>query len=284
MTIITTVHEMQTWASAARMNGKTIGCVPTMGYLHNGHGSLISAAAKECNEVVVTIFVNPKQFGPNEDFERYPRNLENDVALAESFGATVIFHPTVSEMYPEYYATSIHITGISEKFEGAFRPNHFNGVATVVAKLLLATKPHTAYFGQKDYQQTLVIKRLVKDLNIDVEVSIQPTIRENDNLAMSSRNVYLSESERTAAVVLSKALHSLLQVIQAGTTNREKLNNSLLQILHTVPGAIIDYANVVMQETLDEPENFSGGDSIVALLAVRIGKTRLIDNMLYNIP
>ncbi|MBL7976099.1 MAG: pantoate--beta-alanine ligase [Candidatus Kapabacteria bacterium] len=282
MIIITTVREMQDWANETRLQGKRIGCVPTMGFLHKGHGSLISKAAAECTEVVVTIFVNPTQFGPNEDFERYPRNFERDVELAETCGATVIFHPTVSEMYPNHFSTTIHISGVTDKFEGVFRPNHFNGVATVVAKLLLATKPNIAYFGQKDYQQTLVIKRLVSDVNIDVEVSIQPTVREHDNLAMSSRNVYLSPEEREMALVLSQALQTLQRVISAGEKNRTILNNTLQQTIQQIPSAIIDYANVALQETLHEPDVFNAGDSVVALLAVRIGKTRLIDNMLFT--
>ncbi|MBX7154458.1 MAG: pantoate--beta-alanine ligase [Candidatus Kapaibacterium sp.] len=282
MIIITTVREMQDWANETRLQGKRIGCVPTMGFLHKGHGSLISKAAAECTEVVVTIFVNPTQFGPNEDFERYPRNFERDVELAETCGATVIFHPTVSEMYPNHFSTTIHISGVTDKFEGVFRPNHFNGVATVVAKLLLATKPNIAYFGQKDYQQTLVIKRLVSDVNIDVEVSIQPTFREHDNLAMSSRNVYLSPEEREMALVLSQALQTLQRVISAGEKNRTILNNTLQQTIQQIPSAIIDYANVALQETLHEPDVFNAGDSVVALLAVRIGKTRLIDNMLFT--
>lgn len=283
MKIITTVREMQDWANETRLQGKSIGCVPTMGFLHKGHGSLISKAAAECTEVVVTIFVNPTQFGPNEDFERYPRNFERDVELAETCGATVIFHPTVSEMYPNHFSTTIHISGVTDKFEGVFRPNHFDGVATVVAKLLLATKPNIAYFGQKDYQQTLVIKRLVSDLNIDVTVSIQPTVREHDNLAMSSRNVYLSPEEREMALVLSQALQTLQSVISRGEKNRIVLNNTLQQTIQRIPSAIIDYANVALQETLHEPDVFSAGDSVVALLAVRIGKTRLIDNMLFTI-
>lgn len=282
--IIRTIAEMQQWSERQRRAGNTIGVVPTMGYLHAGHCSLIEAAARECDCVVTTIFVNPLQFGPNEDYQRYPRDLERDTALALKAGTTVIFAPSVDEMYPPGFHTTIDVGPIAEKFEGAFRPGHFRGVATVVAKLFLITKPHRAYFGQKDYQQTLVIRQLIKDLNFDIALQVLPTVREADGLAMSSRNVYLSPEERAKATVLYRALLEGRRAIEAGERSRAALSSIMEQVLRAEDGVTIDYAAAATADALDEPEEFASGQMVVLLIAARIGSTRLIDNMLVRVP
>jgi pantoate--beta-alanine ligase len=281
---INSISQMQQWSRQQRQEGKVIGVVPTMGYLHQGHLSLIQRATEECDRVVTTIFVNPLQFGQNEDFERYPRDLERDTTLALEAGASLIFAPTTAEMYPDGFATIIDVGPIAERFEGAFRPGHFRGVATVVAKLFHITSPHRAYFGQKDYQQTLVISRMVTDLNMDVELRVLPTVREPDGLAMSSRNVYLSPSERQQATVLYRALQAGAEAIAAGERVRHRINERMRRVLEEVPTADIDYAAAATADRLEEPDEFTPGSTVVLLLAVRIGSTRLIDNMLATIP
>lgn len=280
--IIRSIVEMQHIADNLRKHGKRIGVVPTMGYLHNGHASLIHAAAAVADAVIVTLFVNPMQFAANEDLSRYPRDFEKDCLIAEQAGAHYLFAPSVEEMYPDGFATTISIKGITEKFEGVHRPTHFDGVATVVAKLFTASKPHVAVFGQKDYQQTLVIKRLVADLNLDIEIIIQPTIREPEGLAMSSRNVYLSDEQQNQSLVISKAITEALKAVQSGVRNREQLNSILKTTLKTLENIEIHYAAAANAETLDEPDMFSEEDSIVFLVAVKIGSTRLIDNAVWN--
>lgn len=281
--LVRTITELQHFADSIRAEGKSIGCVPTMGYLHSGHASLVSASASENNETITTIFVNPTQFAPTEDLSRYPRDFERDYTLAEEAGCTVLFYPDTAEMYPEGYSTSIQISGITEKFEGVFRPTHFSGVATVVTKLLLAAKPHRAYFGQKDYQQTLVVQRLNTDLNIDCNIIVLPTVREDDGLAKSSRNVYLSPTERQDALALWRALTAVGEAVSAGERRRDALNNVCRKILSEIPAGTIDYAAVARASSLDEPEKFTKGDSVVCLIAVRIGTTRLIDNAIFTI-
>lgn len=280
--IIRSIVEMQHIADNLRKHGKRIGVVPTMGYLHNGHASLIHAAAAVADAVIVTLFVNPMQFAANEDLSRYPRDFEKDCLIAEQAGAHYLFAPSVEEMYPNGFATTISIKGITEKFEGVYRPTHFDGVATVVVKLFTASKPHVAVFGQKDYQQTLVIKRLVADLNLDIEIIIQPTIREPEGLAMSSRNVYLSDEQQNQSLVISKAITEALKAVQSGVRNREQLNSILKTTLKTLENIEIHYAAAANAETLDEPDMFSEEDSIVFLVAVKIGSTRLIDNAVWN--
>ena len=270
---------MQALSDTLRKAGKTIGIVPTMGYLHQGHASLITEAVKAHDIVITTIFVNPLQFGPTEDFERYPRNFEADCALVEQTGGHIIFHPTVDEMYPDGFATAILIDNVTKKFEGAFRPGHFEGVATVVAKLFLATKPHAAYFGQKDYQQTLVIKALNRDLNMGIDICIVPTIREADGLAMSSRNVYLSEAERAQALLLSQTLQFGKDAYKSGERNRNAINDAMNGILANNPQFDVQYCAVVQASTLAEPESFEKDDEVVFLIAGFLGKTRLIDVM-----
>ncbi|HYF02334.1 MAG TPA: pantoate--beta-alanine ligase [Patescibacteria group bacterium] len=280
MKIITSIGELQQTVDNERISKRRIALVPTMGFLHDGHASLIRKARQETDVVITSIFVNPTQFAPNEDFSRYPRDLERDMMIAEEAGCDIIFAPTAEEMYPEGFKTSVKVGIVSEKFDGVFRPIHFEGVATVVLKLFLAAKPHRAYFGQKDYQQTLVIRKLVRDLNLDVQIDIVPTRREADGLAMSSRNVYLSEENRAHALKLFKALKTGEEVFLKGEKERVKINAAMRAVLQEIPDAVIDYAAAAKAADFDEPDFFKSGDDIVLLIAVRIGNTRLIDNMI----
>ncbi len=279
---INSIREMQVTADALRAAGKRIGVVPTMGYLHEGHGSLIEAARRENDVVIVTIFVNPLQFAAHEDLSTYPRNFTRDVEIIGAMGGAIVFAPTAEEMYPAGFETNISIGGSTQKFEGAFRPTHFDGVATVVAKLFMATKPHRAYFGQKDYQQVAVIRQLIRDLNIDIELSVENTVREEDGLAKSSRNVYLSKDDRAQAVILSKALLEAMRAAREGERSRNTFGKIMKNILETVPGIRVDYAAAALADTLDEPDIFASGDEIVFLIAARLGSTRLIDNMVFR--
>lgn len=284
MELIVSLRQMQQYADQHRCAGHRIAVVPTMGYFHDGHLSLIRRARELADVVITTLFVNPTQFGPGEDYERYPRNLERDRRLAEEAGSDVLFAPTVEEMYPGGYTTTVTVHGISEKFEGVFRPGHFQGVATIVAKLFLATKPHVAVFGQKDWQQTLVVRQLVRDLNFDVEVVVAPTVREPDGLAMSSRNVYLSPEERQKATVLYRALQHARSLVESGERRRWALVAALEDVLRGVPELRIDYAAAADAATLEEPDAFAPGQTIVLLVAARLGSTRLIDNELVQVP
>jgi len=281
LTIITTINEMQELTDALHRQGKFIACVPTMGYLHEGHASLIKEAVRNHDAVITTIFVNPLQFGPKEDFERYPRDPERDMAMIEASGGNILFYPSIEEMYPPNYQTTISVSNISKVFEGAFRPGHFEGVATVVAKLFGATKPHTAFFGQKDYQQTLIIKQMVKDLNMGITISIVPTLRESSGLAMSSRNVYLSDEEKKQALVLHKALSEGHSLIAQGERERAKIEKKMHDMLALCPEFTIQYAAVAEAETLETPDIFNENKDLVLLIAGFLGNTRLIDNMLY---
>ena len=281
LTIITTINEMQELTDALHRQGKFIACVPTMGYLHEGHASLIKEAVRNHDAVITTIFVNPLQFGPKEDFERYPRDPERDMAMIEASGGNILFYPSIEEMYPPNYQTTISVSNISKVFEGAFRPGHFEGVATVVAKLFGATKPHTAFFGQKDYQQTLIIKQMVKDLNMGITISIVPTLRESSGLAMSSRNVYLSDEEKKQALVLHKALSEGHSLIAQGERVRAKIEKKMHDLLALCPEFTIQYAAVAEAETLETPDIFNENKDLVLLIAGFLGNTRLIDNMLY---
>lgn len=270
---------MQRFALDARKNGNRIGVVPTMGYLHDGHASLIREARSQSDVVITTIFVNPLQFAPNEDFTRYPRNLEGDMQLAEEAGCDVLFTPTAEEMYPPDFNLTISIGGVTAPFEGVSRPTHFDGVATVVAKLLTLTQPDKAFFGQKDYQQCMVVKKLVNDLALPHEIVVCPTRRETDGLAMSSRNVYLSPEDRLKATILYKALQSAQDRIVQGERRRARIEEVLQEVLRQEDGIRIDYAAAADSETLEQAEEFPQSRSIVLLLAVRFGTTRLIDNL-----
>ena len=283
MEIVTTLKKIYEITDDFRKSGKRISLVPTMGYFHEGHVSLMKKGREIGDILITSLFVNPTQFGPNEDFNRYPRNFERDCKIAESAGCDYLFHPSVDEMYPNDYNTEIMIKGISNKFEGAFRPVHFNGVATIVAKLFNATKPNYAVFGQKDYQQTLVVKQLTKDLLFDLKIIIAPTLREFDGLAMSSRNIYLSDKERDDALVLFKALNTATEAILNGERKRVTINAIMHNDLRKIPYIKIDYASSADANTLEEQDTFSPNQKIVLLIAVYLGKTRLIDNSIVTI-
>lgn len=278
MRIISTIREMQRVAEKLRLEGKRIGVVPTMGYLHEGHLSLIKLARERSDVVIVTIFVNPTQFGPAEDFKRYPRDLERDRRLAQAAGCDVLFTPGVSEMYPEGYLTYVQVDKLSNILEGEFRPTHFRGVATVVAKLFNITKPHLAVFGQKDSQQTLIIKQVAKDLNFDLDILVAPIVRDADGLAMSSRNVYLGPQERTDALVLRKALDLAERMIHGGVHDTRKIRRRMGRLITSGRNADLDYVAIVDADTLEELPELEKGRRTLIALAVRIGKTRLIDN------
>lgn len=270
--------ELQDRLAELRKQGKKIGLVPTMGALHYGHLSLAIAAKEENDISVVSIFVNPKQFAPNEDFEKYPRILEKDLDLLEQIGVDFAFVPSSSDMYPAGFDASVHIGGVSESLEGSFRPTHFDGVTMVVLKLFLITGADVAYFGQKDFQQVAVVRKMVRDLNVPIEIISCPIVREKDGLALSSRNQYLSDEERKRALVLYEALGQAEFMIHSGTRNAEAVKAELRRMIEAVPDAQVDYIAIVDPASLIEMDNIAG--NVAVLLAVRIGKTRLIDNMI----
>lgn len=274
-----TIARVRQAVSAARASGKSIGLVPTMGALHEGHARLIERCRAECGFVVVSIFVNPTQFGPNEDLQRYPRTLDHDTAVSEQAGADLIFHPDVGAMYPSGpISTFVEVPALSGTLEGASRPGHFRGVATVVLKLFEIVKPDVAFFGQKDYQQQLVIRRMVEDLNLAVTIRTVPTVREPDGLALSSRNRYLNPDERRAATVLWRALSRAREAVSAGTRDTSRVRQILRETIESEVSAQLDYAEVADAGTLEPLDTLAPDRPSVALLAVRIGNTRLIDN------
>lgn len=278
--VIRTITEMKESSYRAREEGKTIGLVPTMGYFHKGHLSLMERARKECGFVVVSLFVNPIQFGPQEDYHRYPRDEERDKKLAEEVGVDVLFIPSVEEMYPEGYSTYVEVIGLTEKLCGRFRPGHFRGVTTVVLKLFNIVNPHKAYFGEKDYQQLKVVERMTKDLNLDIQIVPCPIVREADGLAMSSRNVYLSPEERKSATIIYKSLTSAKEAFLKGERDARKLREIVeSQLKNEKLINKIDYIEVVHPETLDELESV-GDEGAVIAVALYIGKARLIDNII----
>ena len=276
MKIVSDIQEMQQLAGQYRQQGKTIGFVPTMGYLHEGHLSLMRRARPQCDILVVSIFVNPTQFGPNEDFERYPRDFERDERLCREVGVDVVFYPAADAMYPQPYLTYVNVEKLSETMCGASRPGHFRGVTTVVTKLFNIVQPHIAVFGQKDYQQSLIIRQMVRDLNFDVQIDVAPIVREADGLAMSSRNKYLSPKERQQALVLYRSLTRAEELIREGERNADALLQAMQTIISEAPDARIDYIAIVDAETL-EPLSTVRHNTVIAL-AVYIGTTRLIDN------
>lgn len=253
---------------------KTIGFVPTMGYLHEGHMSLVKASKNMCDITVVSIFVNPKQFGPKEDYSKYPRNLERDLKLLEEAKIDMVFIPDVDTIYPEGFSTTINIGPLANVLEGAFRPGHFDGVCTVVTKLFNIVKPDKAFFGEKDYQQLKIIQKLVKDLNLDIEIVPIPTKREEDGLAMSSRNAYLNQEERRRASSIYRFLLKAKEAFEKGIKDTDKIIEYAKAVLDV---DVIDYIKIVDKETLEEKTTPSKYDRI--LIAVRIGSTRLIDNV-----
>jgi len=278
MQIITAIMGMRPLADTLRREGKRIGFVPTMGFLHEGHLALMRRARQENDIVVASIFVNPVQFGPNEDLDRYPRDAEGDRAKCVTAGVDILFMPTASEMYPEKPSVFVTVEGISDILEGAIRPGHFRGVATVVAKLFNIVKPHKAYFGQKDFQQCTVIKRMVIGLDLDVEVIVLPTVRETDGLAMSSRNSYLDPGQRQKATCLFRALRLGEELVKNGVREPETIKQKMRAILVQEKGVEIDYIEVADPDRLAPLERLEG--RMVLLLAVRLGGIRLIDNLL----
>lgn len=275
-----TIEAVRKQVNLWRQAGETIGLVPTMGALHAGHQSLIERAAKENDHVIVSIFVNPTQFAPNEDLTSYPRKLEEDQALCEKAGVEVIFHPEPQEMYPSGFDTFVEVHGTTEVLEGASRPTHFRGVTTIVLKLLQIAQPDRAYFGQKDAQQVAVIQQMVRDLNVPVEIIVCPIIREADGLAKSSRNVYLNPAERKAALVLSRALNLAQQRLNAGTREPKELIQLIIEEISKESLAKIDYVEIVDQKTLQKVETINA--AILVPIAVYIGNTRLIDNFYWE--
>ncbi len=275
--IVKTVAEVRELVKAQKRVGKSVGLVPTMGYLHEGHKSLIDRAVKENDFVVVSDFVNPTQFGPNEDFESYPRDIMKDAELCEKAGADVIFNPEPEEMY-QNQLTGVTMSEITKHLCGASRPTHFNGVCQVVAKLFNIVTPDRAYFGEKDAQQLMVIKKMVTDLNFDIEIVGCPIIREDDGLAKSSRNTYLNAEERQAALCLSRSLKKARKLIEDGETNADVIRKAIREEIEKEPLSRIDYVEVVDLNTLVPTDKISGG--ILTAIAVYIGKTRLIDNFI----
>lgn len=271
LSVITDVAEVRSTSEAWRCAGKRVGLVPTMGALHAGHLSLIRRCRDECDRTIVSIFVNPLQFGPGEDYERYPRRLEDDLAMLRAERVDVAFVPSVETLYPPGSTTRVLVREIGDLLEGVHRPGHFEGVATVVLKLFNAIRPHRAYFGQKDAQQAALVRRLARDLDTGVEVVVCPTVREPDGLAMSSRNGYLGERERFAARCLFHALRAANQQYLLGQRDPEVLRQAMLEVLRAEPLARVDYAEVVDEQAFQSPGR-------LAVLAVRIGETRLIDN------
>ena len=283
MNIITTIREMQQATDKLRREGKTIGVVPTMGYLHDGHLSLVGIAKQESDVVVMTIFVNPIQFGPNEDLSKYPRDLDRDQKLAESCGTDILFLPAKEEMYPVDYHTYIEVEKLTDVLEGKARPGHFRGVTTVVAKLFNITKPHVAVFGQKDAQQAVVIKQMVRDLNNDVEVIVAPIVREPDGLAMSSRNVYLSPLERSESTVLYRSLQLVQELIAKGERRSTVVISEMMKLITSNRSTRVDYISIAHAMTLQEMTQLNIGDTVLISLAVRVGSTRLIDNIVVDV-
>ena len=262
----------------ARAQSRVIGLVPTMGALHEGHLSLVRAAKLECSPVVVSIFVNPKQFGPSEDFQKYPRSFEADRVALESLGVDYLFAPTPEEIYPPGFRTVVAVGGLSDKLEGRSRPGHFHGVTTVVLKLFEIVQPNFAYFGRKDAQQARIIRQMALDLNLDTQIAVRPILREPDGLALSSRNVYLQGDDRRAATALHRSLDTVRQEIAAGQRDVLRLLAALRRVLDAEPGIALDYAEIVDAETLEPVVNLRG--NCLILLAAKLGKTRLIDNAL----
>jgi len=281
MKIITSIKEMQKESDQLRMEGKRIGLVPTMGFLHEGHLSLVREIKKQCDYVVMSIYVNPTQFSPDEDFSDYPRDFDRDVKLAEQEGCDAIFYPDSEAVYPKNYLTYVEVEKITKILCGASRPIHFRGVTTIVTKLFNIVKPHVAVFGQKDAQQAIVIKRMAADLNFDIEIIVAPIIREQDGLAMSSRNTYLTPNQRGQALILSQSLKAAERKIKAGEKNVAVIKNLIKNKIEEKPDAKIDYIEIVDPETLEFQTEIK--TDVMISLAVKFGKVRLIDNIIVKI-
>ncbi len=283
MIIIRDISRMSKWSKSCKKKAKSIGFVPTMGYLHEGHLSLIRRARKDTDKVVVSIFVNPIQFGPREDFKKYPRNLNRDCDLAKSCGTDVIFYPNTKKMYPPggSFLTSVDVSKLTEPLCGRSRPGHFRGVTTVVSKLFNIVGPDIAYFGQKDFQQAMVIQKMVEDLNFPTKIRILPIVRESDGLAISSRNVYLSQKQRKDALVLSSALKTGKKIISSGEKNANVIKSHIKKLIKKRPSIRIDYIEVVDADTLKRVNKISKKTLIA--IATCVGKTRLIDNIVVKV-
>jgi pantoate--beta-alanine ligase len=279
------INRRQRMSSVARKirreQDRTVGLVPTMGALHEGHLSLVREARRMCDVVVVSVFVNPAQFGPGEDFEHYPRDLTKDTALLGDYNVDYIFAPTIEEIYPKGFSTYVNVEGLSEQFEGASRPGHFRGVATVVTILLNTVRPDFAFFGQKDAQQALVIRRLVKDLAFDTEIVILPIVREDSGLAISSRNLYLNAEEQASAAVIHRALVQAKSAFKEGERSANRIADVIRSTIESEPRARLDYAIVADAETLEPLDRIDERPTLIAVAAY-IGKTRLIDNTILN--
>lgn len=280
MKIVSTIQEVRDQVNQWKKEGKSVGFVPTMGYLHEGHMSLIDAAS-ENDKVIVSIFVNPMQFGPNEDLASYPRDLNHDAKMCQEHGVDLIFHPTPEEMYGDSFYSYVDMNVLTDELCGLSRPVHFRGVCTVVTKLFNIVRPDKAYFGQKDAQQLAIIKRMVKDLNMPLEIVGCPIVREEDGLAKSSRNTYLSEEERKAALVLSRSIALGKKMVEEGEQDSKKVVDAMTVEIQKEPLAKIDYVKMVSLETMQQVETIEGG--ILTAIAVYIGKTRLIDNFMYEL-
>ncbi len=276
MEIIETVQEMQQRSEMLRSKGVTLALVPTMGFLHEGHLSLMRVGKRHADKLIISIFVNPTQFGPTEDYAEYPRDMEGDLEKAQSVGVDMVFSPSVEEMYPQEFQTKVSVAEVTRHLCGLARPGHFDGVTTVVAKLFHITKPHIAVFGQKDYQQLTVISRMVMDLNMDIQIIGAPTVREPAGLAMSSRNAYLSPEERESALCLKKSLDLAEQMFQQGERDALKIKGAVEAFIKKHPFTEIEYVNLCDPTLLNDLQKL--GDENLLALAVRVGKTRLIDN------
>ena len=281
MKVIETAKQMQETSRRIRSSGKTIAFVPTMGFLHDGHLELLRQGRQRADTLLLSIFVNPTQFGPTEDYAKYPRDMEGDLKKAEGAGTDIVFAPPVSEMYPEGSQTTVKVKNLPEHLCGLTRPGHFEGVATVVGKLFNITMPHVAIFGQKDFQQLAVIRRMAADLNMDLEIIGVPTVREPDGLAMSSRNKYLNPEERKSALCLKKSIDMALAMIKAGERDPGKIKAAVRDLISSHPYTDIDYASICDPLTLDDLNIIK--EKALLALAVKVGKTRLIDNWEFNV-
>lgn len=281
MHIHCTIAEIRQFVGQCRAAGQTVGLVPTMGYFHEGHLTLMREAKQKCDVVVVSLYVNPLQFGPKEDLAQYPRDFERDCTMARDVGVDAIFTPLDREMYPHGFSTFVEVTGLTDRLCGQSRPGHFRGVTTVVTKLFNIVAPDQAFFGQKDAQQAMVIQRMARDLNMGLDVVILPTVREKDGLAMSSRNVYLTGEQRRDALVLYRSLCAFRDAVQQGERDAGKLRGMMNDMITAVPGAQPDYVEILAVPDLQPLETLQSG--IIAALAVRFGKTRLIDNVIMEV-
>jgi len=281
MKVAKTIESVRRLVKAARRDGKKIGLVPTMGALHIGHISLIETAARSCDFIVVSIFVNPTQFGPGEDFQRYPRPLEADLEICKKAGVDVVFAPTTEQMYPQENLTWVSVEKLTEQLCSRFRPGHFRGVATVCAKLFNIVEPDVAFFGQKDGQQAIVIRRMVDDLNMPLEIVVCPTVREPDGLAVSSRNQYLTDAQKKEATYIYKSLQKAQEMINASITDCNAIISQMRMILNQAPSIKIEYINIVDDEMVQSTDRIAG--KVLVAVAVRIGSTRLIDNIMIDV-